>query len=215
MHGISLLAGVTIACAVISAMILAYYLLRRPSLTHATKLWLALGIGVFPLGAGLAGNVAGLQATQNREFCGSCHVMTPFLAEATKAGNTNLAAIHSRNERFGGESCEVCHADYGMYGAITSKIDGMHHMWVYFTKFNGVPSPAAGGPKLKLAGKIPNSTCMQCHTGTLQDFADEPAHSVVIDDIRSGKASCMSKGCHGPAHPTANGDKPVNAEAQL
>lgn len=215
MAGISLMAAATIGCAAIAAIILGVFIVHRPPLTRGTKLWLALGLGVFPLGAAVAGNVSGLQATQNREFCGSCHNMTPFLTEATKPGNTNLAAIHSRNQEFGQESCEICHADYGMYGAITSKVDGMHHMWLYFTHYAGLPAPADGGPKLKLPEKIPNSTCMRCHTGTLQNFSDEPAHSVVLGDIKSGKASCVSNGCHGPAHPTANGDKPVTKEAGL
>jgi cytochrome c-type protein NapC len=213
MGGISLLAWATIVCAALAAIILGVFLVRRPPLSRSTKLWLAFGLGVFPLGAGLAGNAHGLQATQNREFCGSCHNMAPFLTEATKPGNTNLAAVHSRNQRFGQESCEVCHADYGMYGAITSKVEGMGHMWKYFTHYARLPAPAEGGPKLKLPEKIPNSTCMQCHTGTLSTFTDEPAHSVVLNDIKSGKASCTSNGCHGPAHPTANGDKPKNAEA--
>ncbi len=88
-------------------------------------------------------------------------------------------------------------------------------MWVNITKFRGVRSPAEGGPKLKLAEKdaIPNARCTQCHTTTLQAFSDEPAHSVVLDKIRAGTASCISSGCHGPAHPTANGDKPPAAEA--
>jgi cytochrome c-type protein NapC len=214
MSTIPLMTIATIACAVIAAIILGAFILRRPPLTRATKLWLALGLGVFPLGAGLAGNVAGLQATQNREFCGSCHNMTPFLTEATRPENTNLAAIHTRNVRFGQESCETCHGDYGMFGAVTSKIDGMHHLWTYFTHFRNLPAPAAGGPKLKLPAPIPNSTCMQCHTTTLERFSDEPAHSVVLANIRSGKASCTSNGCHGPAHPTANGDKPPAQEAQ-
>jgi cytochrome c-type protein NapC len=38
--------------------------------------------------------------------------MGPYVRDAEDPGSQSLAAIHSRNNRFGEQSCYVCHADY-------------------------------------------------------------------------------------------------------
>ena len=64
-----------IACAGTSALLVIWFLVRRPPLTNATKLVLLLGIGVLPIATAATGNVSGYESTKSRTFCGSCHVM--------------------------------------------------------------------------------------------------------------------------------------------
>src|SRR4029078_1953317 len=65
-------------CAVGSALLVMWFLLRRPALTRTTKIVLLGAIGLLPLATASTGNVAGFEATKARRFCGSCHVMTPY-----------------------------------------------------------------------------------------------------------------------------------------
>ena len=67
-----------------------------------------------------SGNIAGYEATKTRRFCGSCHVMTPYAKDSEDVASTSLAARHSRNDAFGAENCYACHADYGMFGTVTT-----------------------------------------------------------------------------------------------
>src|ERR1700721_3181532 len=60
----SLFSVTSIACALIAAAILVTYLVLRPPLTGHTKLWLLLGLGVFPIGAAASGNIQGYQTTE-------------------------------------------------------------------------------------------------------------------------------------------------------
>jgi hypothetical protein len=76
------LAFIAFVCAVLSASILVYYLVRRPALTPAVKVLLFVGIGPLPIGVAAAGNFEGFQATEKREFCGSCHVMAPHATDS-------------------------------------------------------------------------------------------------------------------------------------
>ena len=115
------LLAAALACAGASALLVLWYLVRRPQLTHATKLVLLAGIGILPLATATTGNVAGFEATKTRRFCGSCHVMTPYSNDSADPHSTTLAARHARNGMFGDENCYACHADYGMYGTVVDE----------------------------------------------------------------------------------------------
>ena len=90
-----------LVCAGLACTILTWFLLRRPPLNLHTKLWLLLGLGVFPIGGAGAANVQGYEATTKRSFCGSCHVMTPYSDDSGNRASLGLAARHGRNEYFG------------------------------------------------------------------------------------------------------------------
>ena len=107
-----LLKATAVVAAAISAVIIGWYLVKRPPLGRFTKVLLLFGLGVMPIGVALTGNVAGFEYTLKREFCSSCHVMLPYTEDAADPKSNSLAAIHSRNSSFGGESCYTCHADY-------------------------------------------------------------------------------------------------------
>ena len=171
------------------------YLVVRPPLSPAVRLWLLAAIGVLPLGAALAGNVSGFEVTKQRSFCASCHVMKPYTADAGDPKSNSLAAIHSRNRSFGAESCYVCHQDYGLFGTVTTKLGGLRHAWAYYV--TGWNEP------LQLYRAYSNDRCTHCHSTTLPGFSDEPEHAVVKEDLAHGTTSCAAAGCHGPPHPRA------------
>ena len=183
----------TVIVAAAAATMLIAFLIKRPSLNGAVKIWLFFAIGALPIAAAMVGNVAGYERTKQRGFCAGCHEMVGHTSDAADRASTTLAAMHSRNTAFGGESCYECHRDYGLFGAVTTKMDGMKHMWAHYTRDPKAP--------LHLYKPFPNSNCMQCHSTTLPGWKDEPEHQAVMDDIASGKTGCASKGCHGPVHP--------------
>jgi cytochrome c-type protein NapC len=199
MKGVPVLGWAAIVCAALAAIILIAFLVRRPPLTRGTKLWLLLGIGVFPLGASLTGNVAGFEASTERAFCSSCHVMEPWIRDVSDPQSTSLAAMHSRNKWFGHNSCYTCHADYGMFGTVVTKANGMKHVYHYFTHYRTMPVEQAK-QLIHIYEPYPNRNCLQCHSTTLPGYAEVPEHQSLGDDARSGKISCASAGCHGAPH---------------
>ncbi|MBP8806980.1 MAG: NapC/NirT family cytochrome c [Kofleriaceae bacterium] len=197
---------VALAGAAIAAAILVWYLIARPPLNRATKLALLLGIGAFPLATAGSGNYAGFEATKRREFCGSCHVMTPYQRDVEDPASTSLAAIHSRNQTFGRESCYTCHADYGMFGTIVTKGSGLRHVYHYLLTYRSM-SLAEARKSIRLRGTFPSSTCRRCHTTTAPGWKAVPDHAALADDLAQGKVGCVGEGCHGPAHPWSKDPK--------
>ena len=55
----------------------------------------------FPAIAAASSTVTGMERTTQREFCGSCHVMTAHYEDAADPASQSLAARHSRNPFFG------------------------------------------------------------------------------------------------------------------
>lgn len=195
-----LLVYTTIGFAVLSALIVAWFLARRPPLDLTTKLALLLGIFIFPILAAGSGNIAGYETTKKRKFCGGCHVMIPYTEDAGNPASTSLASLHARNRLFGGENCYTCHADYGMFGTVTTKINGLRHAWHYYTHYKDVPAEDAFGV-IDLYTPYKNDTCTQCHSLRLPGFRALPDHKGAMEEIEAGTASCVGSGCHGPAHP--------------
>ncbi len=191
---------VAIVCAMASASILVVYLLRRPKLTHATKIWLLLGLGVFPIGVAAAGNVEGFETTEKREFCGSCHVMALHSADSDDPRSNSLAARHARNKLFGSENCYVCHANYGMFGTVLTKMGGMRHVWLYYTQYRNDTMDEAK-QTIHLVEPYPNDNCMQCHSTSNELWLKVKDHRSALEDVRADRVSCASAGCHGLAHP--------------
>jgi hypothetical protein len=202
---------IALVCAVLSAGILLGYLVLRPELTHATKIALLLGLGVFPIGVAIAGNIEGFQATEQRTFCGSCHVMVPHAADAEDPMSASLSSRHARNKLFGQDSCYVCHANYGMYGTILTKLGGLRHVWLYYTQYRTTPIEEARNT-IHLRAPFPNDNCMQCHSTQDLLWLKVPDHRAALDDVRADRVSCASRGCHGFAHPNF---RPAGDDAKL
>lgn len=195
-----LFAGAAIALAIAAALILIWFLFAKPALTGPIKVVLFFGLGALPLGAAMSGNVAGFEHTTTTEFCGSCHVMEPYAESTRDLESGGLAAIHGQNREFGDRSCYVCHKDYGMFGAVTTKIGGFDHMRAYYGGYWNMPLEEAL-PEFEIYEPYPNDNCMYCHSTELPSFVDTGDHAGLIDEIRTGEVSCVSAGCHGPAHP--------------
>lgn len=192
--------GAALLCGGLAALIVLWYLVRRPALTNATKLWLLLGIGVLPIATATTGNVAGYEATKSRQFCGSCHVMTPYQNDSENPASTTLAARHSHNAQFGHENCYACHADYGMFGTITTKLGGLRHVYEYTLHYHSMSLEEAR-EKIHIRKPFKNSTCMHCHSTELPTWQKVPEHESLLYQVRGDFVSCASGGCHGPAHP--------------
>jgi nitrate/TMAO reductase-like tetraheme cytochrome c subunit len=188
----------------LAAAILIWFLIRRPALVWATKLLLLLGLGAFPLATAATGNLAGFQQTKTRSFCGGCHVMEPFTGDAADPSSPTLAARHSRNRSFGEDSCYACHADYGMFGAVTTKLNGLRHVYEYYTDYRALSLEEAL-PRIHLYQPYPNRNCMQCHSTRVPSWLAIADHAALDAEVRSGELSCASAGCHGPIHPSAGG----------
>ena len=194
------LIAVALACAAISALLVIWYLVRRPALTNATKLVLLLGIGVLPITTAATGNVAGYEATKSRRFCSSCHVMTPYGADSEDPNSTTLATRHGHNALFGHDNCYACHANYGMFGTVTTKLGGLRHVYEYVFHYHDMPLEEAKA-KIQIRTPFQNATCMHCHSTEGPSWNGVKEHASLLSRVRSGAVSCASAGCHGPAHP--------------
>ncbi len=188
--------------AALSALPLLWYLLRKPLLGRATKITLLFGIGVLPIATATNGNVAGYHATKTTAFCTSstCHVMVPYGEDSLNPQSTSLAATHARNEAFGDENCYTCHADYGMFGTVTTKMGGMRHVYEYLLHYHSMPIEESL-VKIEIRRPFRNDACVRCHSTENQLWNKVGDHASSLDDVRSGKVSCASEGCHGFAHP--------------
>jgi hypothetical protein len=202
---------IALGCAALAVVILVAHLVLRPTLRGETKMWLLFGLGILPIGAAAAGNVQGYETTKKRAFCGSCHVMIPHASDADDLRSPSLASRHARNALFGDENCYVCHADYGMFGTVTTKLGGLRHVYMYLTEFHDVPM-AEAVTRIHLYKPFPNTSCMQCHSTTLDIWMRVPDHKSSLDDVRANRVSCASAGCHGYAHPQTKSE-PARAPA--
>ncbi|HMG23195.1 MAG TPA: NapC/NirT family cytochrome c [Kofleriaceae bacterium] len=205
------LIAAAIACAAAAALLLVWYLVRRPALSHATKLVLLAGIGVLPLATAMTGNVAGYEATKSRQFCGACHVMTPYKTDSEDRHSTALAARHARNALFGEDNCYACHADYGMFGTITTKLGGLRHVYEYTFHYRNMPLDEARD-KIHILRPFQNATCMHCHSTEGPTWNAVKEHASLLVRVRGGEVSCASEGCHGPAHPFSKPAQPPHKE---
>src|SRR5262249_9084117 len=98
------------------------------------------------------------------------------------------------------DNCYYCHADYGMFGTVTTKIGGMRHVYEYLLHYRSMSLDEARRA-IHLRGTFQNATCMQCHSTALPNWQRIDGHRGAPDEIRDGRTSCDSAGCHGPAHP--------------
>lgn len=197
----------SIAFAVASAVILVWFLWRKPVLTGAVKIALLCGIGVFPIASAGSGNIAGFEHTKHRRFCGSCHVMGPYRADAENPQSHSLASAHARNEEFGPDNCYECHKDYGAFSTVMTKLGGMRHVYEYYTHYYKVDAKTALA-EIKLYKPFANANCIRCHSTETELWLDVSDHRSGLAELRSGRVSCASNGCHGPSHPFS---KPASA----
>ena len=192
----------TLVLAAGAAVVILRYLGRRPLLDARTKLSLLVGIGILPLSASLVGSYAGIERSRARNFCASCHTMADKARDAADPTSTTLASIHSRNHFTGEESCYTCHQDYAAFGEVTTKLNGLRHLYEYYAHYQGEAGKARAR-SIRLYKPYPNTNCMQCHSTQAPRWTANEAHQAVLEDVRSNATSCVS--CHAPVHPGKDG----------
>ena len=128
--------------------------------------------------------------------------MSPQTSDSDDPQGASLSSRHARNALFGAENCYVCHADYGMYGTVITKLGGMKHVWKYYSLYRHVSADEAK-KSIRLYKPFPNDSCMQCHSTTDLLWEAVPDHKASLDAVRADRVSCASVGCHGYAHPNA------------
>lgn len=203
---ISPLGIIALVCAVFAIAIIVRYLQRKPPLDFRWRMLLLLGLGGFPAGTAITSTVAGMEATTEREFCGSCHTMDAYVADADDPQSQSLAARHGRNPFFGHRNCYVCHADYGMLGYPLTKLNGMRHVYMFYIAGWRNYSQEEALERIHLNKPYDNTNCRQCHSGTLDDWGSVPEHVALEDELKNNTVSCASGGCHGFAHPFSKKD---------
>ena len=185
--------GLGIAFAVLDLLILAlaWRSVRRADGSPHSKELLFGGIAVLPLAVVFFAYSYGLEASKKVDACGSCHVMTPWVNDLRNPKSDTLAAVHFKNRYIQENHCYTCHTDYGMFGTVHAKWDGLGH--VYRNSTGRYEKP------IHIAHPYSNLRCLNCHAGS-QKFLDPEKHPKEdMADLLSGKTSCLD--CHGPAHP--------------
>lgn len=137
------------------------------------------------------GNISyGVTASSTTRFCLSCHEMQRHGQSLFVDDKRALAAVHYQNRLIERETvCYSCHKDYGLFGDVHAKLNGLRHVWAHYVA--GVPK------KLELYAPYPNANCLHCHDDARR-FREQPGHAPVIDAIVAGTTSCLT--CHQVTH---------------
>lgn len=175
------------------AFLLAVAMVRIPVST--SRHWLLLfGVAVFPSLALLLGADRALDAAKSPEFCGSCHVMQPWVHDLRNDDSTTLAAVHYQNRFIREDQCYTCHTDYGFTGPLRAKLGGMIHLLRYETGTYQRP--------IELYHPYDIRNCLHCHGESKRYKA---AHTDVAEAIADGSMTCLD--CHNPVHPDQEAGK--------
>ena len=184
--------GIAFALLAVAVLALAWTRLRRAGLTPGLKELLVLPLVVLPPAIVFFGYSYGIESSKDVASCGSCHVMKPYLADLQNPDSTALAATHFKNRYIQDHHCYTCHTDYGMFGTVQAKLEGLGHVVRNVTGRYAVP--------LKINHPYPNSRCLACHREAQKFLRSEGHPKEDLPKLLSGENSCIE--CHGPAHPT-------------
>jgi len=183
--------GIAFVLLNLALLVFAWRSLGRPGITPTARGWLFVAVGLVPLMVAFLSFAHGLESSTTVAACGTCHVMTPFVADLHNVKSETLAATHFKNRYIQERHCYTCHSDYGLAGTIRAKFDGLGHVWRYTTGTYEQP--------IKTARPYSNIRCLGCH-GASQKFLKSAGHPTeTVPELVSGKTSCLD--CHGPAHP--------------
>ena len=130
------------------------------------------------------------ERSKSLQFCGSCHIMTPYINDLKNGNRDTLASKHYQHRWISKDQCAVCHTDYRFLGTIDAKLRGLRHIVVFYLEPHAHPKG--------LYKSYSNDNCLQCHGGTKR-FMENPVHISSIEQIQEGEMSCLD--CHRPIHP--------------
>jgi cytochrome c nitrite reductase small subunit len=187
--------GLGMAFVVLALVLLAlsWARLRRAGLTPGLKELLVLPLVVLPAAIVFFGYAHGIERSMTVESCGSCHVMEAHLADLRNPASESLAATHYKNRYIQHDQCYTCHTDYGMFGTVHAKLEGLGH--VIRNTTGRYPLP------LKVAHPFSNGRCLACHAESQKFLKSEGHPKEDMPQLFSGATSCLD--CHGPAHTPA------------
>jgi nitrate/TMAO reductase-like tetraheme cytochrome c subunit len=172
-------------------LVFAWRSLRQFGVSPSVRGWLFVAVGLVPVMVAFLAFAHGLEESTTVESCGSCHVMTPFVADLRNVKSDTLAATHYKNRYIQDHHCYTCHSNYGLAGTVQAKLAGLGHVWRYTTGSYELP--------VKIAAPYPNYRCLGCHGASLK-FQESGGHPPEeMPNLVSGETSCLD--CHGPAHP--------------
>lgn len=182
-------AGLTAAILGIGWLLLVEVVLRG-RMDSAVHHWsLLVGILVLPAIAALSTMAITVDQTKTVQFCGSCHVMQPFLDDMFDPNSDSLAARHHVNKWIPRDPCYWCHTTYGLHGALLAKVGGFRH-WVSYVsgRWEG---------QIRYRGRYPNANCLMCHDAT-PNYDRIGIHRKRRTDLVADRLPCFE--CHGPPH---------------
>ena len=126
--------------------------LRRDGMAPGLRERLAVALGLLPLATVFAAYTYAIPQSMKVEACGACHDMEPFVADLRDPKSNNLAALHHQNNIARGEECYACHSDYGLWGDVHAKFEGLGHIWHQATGTYTLP--------IKIHKPYPNARCL-------------------------------------------------------
>ena len=168
----------------------------QPSLVRGRggKVLAFVALFVLPLMVTVLGAYGHLESSKSTEFCVSCHVMEPYGESLFIDSVDHLAAVHFQNNLVPQEkACFTCHTQYTMYGDITAKLNGVKHLWVYYS--------GTTPEQIELYEPYHNRECMSCH-GEARSFLEGDTHVDFLEELESNETSCLE--CHDMTHDVAN-----------
>ncbi len=115
--------------------------------------------------------------------------MKGHVADLRNPASDSLAAVHYKNRYIQTDQCYTCHSDYGMFGTMSAKLDGLGHVYHNITGNYRNPS--------RSANPYSNLRCLSCHGGA-QNFVAKHEKDMMPSLHDGNENSCLD--CHGPAH---------------
>jgi nitrate/TMAO reductase-like tetraheme cytochrome c subunit len=134
-----------------------------------------------------------VHSLESKQFCGSCHVMTPEARAFTQGSHAGIV-------------CVDCHVGEGTQGFIKSKIQGTHQLISVVTDTVKMPIESA----IESGKMVPSAeTCEQCHwkdqpanasLRLIQRYAEDEANTPVTTLLTMNVGGTRMGGIHGAHH---------------
>lgn len=149
-----------------------------------------VAFAALPTVVALAVVMHGLNDMKSVTFCGSCHAMETYVASLHVDDEESIPAIHYQNNWVPQDTgCYDCHSEYGMFGDIKAKINGLKHVYVNYV--TGPPET------IELYQPYQNRDCLHCHEPSKR-FQENEDHVDNMEDMRTMETTCQD--CHDVGH---------------
>jgi cytochrome c-type protein NapC len=191
-----LLPAVIIIAFILAAVLVVACYLAAPALVEQRwgRIALLAGVVAVPVLSSGAGLTYGVRESSTTRFCLSCHEMQPYGKSLFADNRRALSATHYQNRLIDRErTCYGCHADYGLFGDLQAKVNGLRHVWAHYS--GRIPE------KIALYQPYGTANCLKCHDDGRR-FQEAAGHAAVLGELVEGRRSCLA--CHTPAHDMAS-----------